>query len=531
MTAGLTDYDGQLAQLGELQRLLESGKFREGLDLAASLIARWPDFAPFQLMRGRSLLGLGDYQAAMSCFRKALDLKPGDVNSADGLATCLQKVGRADEVVPTFAELYYEQPGHGTATSLLRAALGAEDVDHELIEMLLKGFYPDYFEQHADNDVVLSPYVALDDWCAANGIRLDTYDPGGRISLTHVDGSPVPPYDAPAVQFATIPGASVVAGLDWVIAPSGEFLDGSGLQPLTKIGDRRYGSATFVPFISDPARNRLLHARAKTDVDVDEDVVFLSTYREHHFGHWILDYLPRLMAWRRPGAPPRKVYTLANLPDAQRDTLAHFGVQPADLVQVPADGRVYRFRSVTALRLGDTQRPAPSMVRFTYSHLAAKQTPLPPGVSGGRYFLARSQTKRGRNIANRDEFQAVLDEFGFETVRRPEVSVAEQDAKFSEASIILTPFGSDYVTFFQLRPGSDFIVLNFENMEQVYPGIEPIAPRYCAILGMRYHAVECGLFPRKGKIAYHGDMIVDCDTLRRTLAEITARRAGEELHP
>jgi hypothetical protein len=233
------------------------------------------------------------------------------------------------------------------------------------------------------------------------------------------------------------------------------------------------------------------------------------------------------MGWRRPGRTPLKIFTLGALPSPHRETLARFGVEPAHLLEALKVGEVYRFRSVTALCLGDTQRPAPELAKFIAGGLMLKKTPLPAGAPGGRYFLERSRTARGRDIINREPFQAVLDEFGFQTIRRPELSVAEQETLFSEASIILSPFGSDVVTFFQIRPGTDFVVLNFENMEQVYAGIEPIVPRYCALLGMRYHAIACGLLPRKGKMPYHGDMIVDCDALRRTLAQITAREGAQ----
>lgn len=523
--APLTTNEEQLAKLNVLQRLQESGNLRESLDQLEALLARWPDYAPFHLMRGSVLAGLEDYDSALTCFRRALEMKPDDVRAADGLALCMRKVGRGDEIIATFAERYYNRPSHGTATALMRAALNSDDEDQPLFEMLLKGFYPKFFAEHPECDVVMTRFVPFAAWCAANGVAFDTFDPGGETRLTHVDGAPVAPYYAPPVQFATIPGASVIAGLDLLIAPSGEFLDGSGLMALTKLGDHRYGSATFVPFLADPPRNRLLHARASRTIDIDEDVVFLSTYREHHFGHWLLDYLPRLIAWRRSGSAQRKIYTLASLPGAQRETLARFGVEPSDLIEAPHDGTMYRFRSVTALLLGDTQKPAASLPHFTYAALATKQTHLPANVPGNRYFLERSQTKRGRSIANREAFQAILDDFGFETVRRPELTIAAQDEKFSEAGVIITPFGSDAYTLFQTRPGTDFVILNFKDMEQLYPGIEQIIPRYCAILGMRYHAVACDLLPRPGKIRYHGDMVVDGEALRRTLAGIIARRA------
>jgi hypothetical protein len=510
-----------------LQSLYEARRFQDAADLGASLATRWADSYHFHLLRGLALMELRHFEDAITCFEKALALKPGHHQAVESMAWCIGKVGRSDDALATFAEIFYTTPTHNTATALLRVAFDATEQDRPLMDMLLAYFYPNYFQRHPDHYIVLSRFTPFAEWCAANGVTFDTYDPGGDTYLTLPDGTPVPPYHAPPVQFAKVPGAGVIAGLDWLIAPNGEFLDGSGLTLFKKMTGQRFVGVAFVPFASDPPRNRVLHPRTKSEIHIDEDVLFLSAPLLHHFGHWVADHLPRLMAWRQAGKAPLKIFTLASLPEAQRETLAHFGVQAADMIEAPEDGQFYRFRSITTLNLGDTQRPAPILPKFLYSGLALKKTPLSREIPGGRYFLERSQTHRGRDIANREELQAVLDEFGFEVIRRPELSVAEQDVKFSEASIILSPFGSDTVTFFQIRPGTDFVVLNFENMEQVYPDIEAVLPRYCALLGMWYHAIACGLAPREGKMLYHGDMIVDCGALRRTLTAIVARRAGQ----
>jgi hypothetical protein len=520
------EQDQQPAELERLQRLHDAKQYQEVVDASAALIERWGESYRFHLLRGLSLMELRDFEGAISCFQKVQEMKPAEPRSVESLAWCLRKVGRIDDALPSFAEIFYTQPTYATATALLRVAFDCAEEDRPLMEVLLRFFSPDYFEQHPDHDIVMSPFVPFEAWCIANGIGFDVIDPGGNMYLSHVDGTPVEPYHAPPVKFATVPGASTIVGLDWLINPAGEFLDGSGLVLFKQLFGQRFHGPRFVAFAADPARDRVLHARAKGETYIDEDVLFLSAPLLHHFGHWIYDHLPRLMAWRRPGKAPLKLFTAASLPAPHRETLAHFGVQPADLIEAPAAGEHYRFRSATTLCLGDTQRPAPVLAKFLAGGLALKKEPLPPGAAGGRYFLERSQTARGRDIVNREALQAVLDEFGFQSIRRPDFTVAEQDAFFSEASIILSPFGSDVITFFQLRPGTDFVVLNFENMEEVYQGIEPIVPRYCALLGMRYHAVACGLVPRKHKMAYHGDMLVDCDALRRTLAGIVARRAS-----
>lgn len=513
--------------LSHLQHLHTVGQFREAADISAGLIARWPHFYPLYVIRGRSLLALGEFEAAVPPLLQALELHPGEKNALTGVAKCLRHLGRNDDALPYLAESYYLRPTAAAANILLRAAFNATEQDPELMFMLLRDFYPDYFANHPTHEIVITPFVAMAEWCAGRGIAMDEYDPGGEMRLRGADGTPVTPYFAPPVRFATIPAATVVAGLDWVIAPTGELLDGSGLTCLADSEMVPYGAPTAVPGASDPPRKRIMHARSRDTIHIDQDVVFLSAPRLHHFGHWIYDHLPRLIALRWPGRIPLKVFSLATLPRAHREALDHFGIQPDDLI-LGEDGQAYQFRSVTALQLGDTQRPAAGLAKFLHDALAIKHTPAPSGVRGGRYFLERSQTSRGRKIANQEEFQAILDEFGFQSVRRPELTVPQQDVLFSDASIILSPFGSDLVTYFQLRPGTDFIVLNFKDMEEVYPEIEQLALRYCALLGMRYHGIYCDIKEREGKILYHGDILVDCAALRRTLAEIVARH-GERI--
>ncbi len=215
-----------------------------------------------------------------------------------------------------------------------------------------------------------------------------------------------------------------------------------------------------------------------------------------------------------------KMFALASLPKAQRETLLLFGVQAQDLIE-GEEGIVCRFRSLTASLIPSLYSPILSTARFLYQGLALQRKPK---AGGAGYFLERSQTHRGRAIANLAELAEVLSEFRILTIRRPELSVAEQNALFSEAGIIICPFGTDLVTKFQVRPGTDLIVLQLNDLESVYAGIADYIVRYCAILGIRLHLIDCRLNVLAGKIKYHGDMFVDCAALREALLKIEARR-------
>jgi tetratricopeptide (TPR) repeat protein len=516
----------RLAQLSAVEDLHVAGRFREAADLCARLIGGSPDFNPYHVLRGRALVMLGDAAGGIACFEKALSIKHGDPIALQLLAQCLLDTGRAEKAIPLLAQVFYDNQDYESASALVRAVLLMPEADLELLDKAVRFLFKDLFLKYPELRTTLTPCVMLTDWCSANGIDFDILEPGGIMKLADTDGNPLPLYDSPALKFATIPGGSVVAGEDMALTPSGEFLYPDDFKVL---GPRRVPFGTpdlYMPHYWDLQHRRLLHTRGGREIFVDKDVLLLTGHQRHHFGHWLIDYLPRLRYWSRTRGRRPQLFISDNLPTAHRQTLAQFNVQSTDLFEARR-GQEYRFRSVTVMHTADGHRPAPSTVKFLYSALATEQTPRSAGASGKRYFLERSQTINGRNIANQAEFQAVLDEFGFETVRRPELSIAEQNEKFSKAEIILTVFGSDMYTMLQTPPGTDLIILTFRDLDNILADIEPIPARYCAILGMRHHSITCELLQRPYQPPYNSDVVVDCAALRQTVAGITARREAE----
>ncbi|MEP6855443.1 MAG: carbonic anhydrase, partial [Pedococcus sp.] len=50
---------------------------------------------------------------------------------------------------------------------------------------------------------------------------------------------------------------------------------------------------------------------------------------------------------------------------------------------------------------------------------------------------------------------------------RPEISIAMQNEMFQEAGVVVGAFGTDLVTLYQLRPGTDLVVLCFDNQTEL----------------------------------------------------------------
>jgi hypothetical protein len=516
-----------LAQLSAVEDLHAAGRFREAADLSMRLIERAPNFNPSHVLRGRALVMLGDEVGGIASFGRALSIKPEDPVAIQFLVQCFFNMKRPQDAIPPLAQLFYDNRNYGTASTLIRAALLMPDADLQLIEEPLRFLFKEFFLKYPDFWLTLTKCVMLTDWCAANAIDFDIVEPGGAMNLVDGDGQALPPYDSPALKFATIPGGSVVGGLDMALAPSGEFLYPDDLKTREPRRVPRGTAHMFPPVYWDLWHRRILNARVGQEIFVDKDVLLLTGAQKHHFGHWLIDYLPRLRYLSHVRGRRLDLFVSENLPAAHRQALARFNIQSADLFEARA-GQEYRFRSVTVAHTPDGHRPAPSTVKFLYSALAAVQTPRSTGVSGRRYYLERSQTINGRSVINQGEFQALLDEFGFETIRRPELSIDQQNEKFSEADIILTVFGTDMYTLLQVPPGTDLLLLTPRNLEKALAGIEPIPARYCAILGMGFHSITCKLLERPQQPAYHGNVVVDCAALRETLVEVIARRSARQ---
>jgi len=177
------------------------------------------------------------------------------------------------------------------------------------------------------------------------------------------------------------------------------------------------------------------------------------------------------------------------------------------------------------------------MAKFLHRNLGPPPASANDVDNGARYFLERSGSVRGRNIVNQTEFDDVLSEFSFEKVRRPEISVQEQNQKFGQAGIVLGAFGTDMVTMFQLHPGTDLIVLCIEEMRRETNDLsgrgidsaDAYIEQICAIIGVRLRRVYSTLVRRGPGYSYLQDMRVDCSALRQLLSDIIKRRAANSL--
>ncbi len=364
----------------------------------------------------------------------------------------------------------------------------------------------------------VSSVAQFDHWRLTQDVR--ELVPSEDVAVTDPYDGAAYTYRSPPVAAVRLPMATIIPGWDFVILQSGEMLNGSGFMDAAV----RFNG---VGHLYSKEATRAVHPWPRPLIVVDADALFLSAPPQNHFGHWIADFLPRLYAWKHSGNPALKVAVPGDLTQHQRDTLASFGLRPQDMILCEA-GRRYRFRSLTVMIHDGYYRVNTVLTKFLYDALGPDPAtrPAKPGP-GRRIYLERSGTGRGRSVDNGAELDALLDRLGFERMRRPEVAVPRQDAILQDAGVVLTVYGSDVWAFYQLRPGTDLVVLYIDDAREltVESGTLAIAGQ-CAKLGIRLHRLLCRGAEGDGvRQGYRRDIVVDCAALEECLDGIIERRS------
>jgi capsular polysaccharide biosynthesis protein len=314
-------------------------------------------------------------------------------------------------------------------------------------------------------------------------------------------------YTADPFEIGIIPGAEFVSGWDYVIAPTGHVLSDSGYMPPELAFPR------FFPQFPVPGVGLIAHPSAATTTDIPEQVLFLSVPEQFHIGHWFVDFLPRLRALAH--APARtKVALPREAPGKFREALSLFGIGPDRLVQCEL-GKRYRAQSLVVARPGSYLRPRPSTTRFLRQSLG-------PAANSNHTLKRRVFLERGvksRQILNRTEVDAVLEEFGFTVVSLAQLSIAAQRSLLEDTEIAVGVWGSDLFCSFFMPENSAVLELLGDQSE--HPAVRP----NCQIAGIRHAYLIC----RDSATTEHRshqkdrDLVVDCTAFRSALRELLER--------
>lgn len=512
----------QKALNGVALALIAQGRHRDAIGPLERALAIDSADIRANLYLGLARLHLGEYAAAIPPLSIVVEKEPESSKGWGNLGSAYMNVHRYEDAAACQQTALRLSPDRAGIANQLLFALNFADLNNLDSNLLLHAFklhHAEFLARHPLLRPVIAKVVEFDDWRKANAPHAIEIDPERSVALLYGDALFVDEYLAEASWVAELKEVDVIAGWDYVIAPSGEVLDGSGYL-------RAYSSFPWVPHAYSRPAEKMIHLWSDEFTRIEDPILFLSNPQEFQIGHWIVDFLPRLRGW----AEVRKVVPLRlaipkSLPKRHREFLSLFGVADADLIEMEL-GQRYRFSALWVMCQGHRNDPHPEKIKFLHRSLARPS--LGDAPPSARIYLDRGQSIRGRKIVNFDEFEATLREFHFTSIQLGSHSAARQVEILGKAAIVIGSLGTDLASMFHLPSGANLIMLVQKNMKESNVENDARAfERSAAILGIRSHRLICE--PQRDEKAerafwkralYYRDIVVDCNALRKVLSEI-----------
>lgn len=355
--------------------------------------------------------------------------------------------------------------------------------------------------------IACSSTITLDEWCREQNITLTRLEAPRAIAIKQKPhGVGTLEYTAEGFTYACVPHAEFLCGWDFVVTPAGKIISDSSYMALeTAIN-------AFFPHIFVREIGVVAHPWADTVIEMDCDALFLSAPERFHYGHWLIDFLPRLRAIE---GTDTKVMVPTELPQKHSDLLTKMGIGPERRI-ICELGKRYRFRNLIVARPGTYLLPNPNTIDFLRRHLGRRA--MAASAPRQRYFFERGAGTR--LPANREEVNATLQEFGFRHIDLSQLPLAEEHELLAEADIIVAAYGTELLAAFGVPSGADIIELIWNTNEDI--ATAPI----CHFLGIHHEFLVCAKAPNTAKKNYSkdSDMIVDCVELRRRITYALTRK-------
>jgi len=228
----------------------------------------------------------------------------------------------------------------------------------------------------------------------------------------------------------------------------------------------------------------LLHARDGTAwmmqaghpaIECDE-AFWLAGSHAVDFGHWVVEYLPKLMTARLAGLPEGiDVLVDALIPATVREALPAWLPRGCRLVNVPhlGEARVkrlwvapaphypgfYATQWSEATWIGRSSEPR-SFARLLGALREAVAEDLAAPTGRPRLLLARKPSRGKKKLLNHEAIEAIAIARGFERIYPEDHSLIEQLRLAAHATHVLAPEGSNNLLAFFARPGTRVATLS-----------------------------------------------------------------------
>ena len=243
------------------------------------------------------------------------------------------------------------------------------------------------------------------------------------------------------------------------------------------------------------------------------------------YWHWWVDILPRVWLLELHQIFPRvegkfdavRLAIPAPSADFQRESLELLGLTGRLELLEPG---LTRFESVTftrGLTGGGSRYPSRKLGEYS-RWLRERLAPEAPGQPDGdrRLFVSRGSAA-SRRVVNEAEIEPLLAARGFELVDPAGMSIAEQVALFSRASVVAGPHGAGLTNLLFSAPGTRVVEIFAAPAAQGISNYRVLASH----LGMPYARLLAAAVPTESRYgAHHYDMEVDPRLLERFLSAI-----------
>jgi hypothetical protein len=227
-------------------------------------------------------------------------------------------------------------------------------------------------------------------------------------------------------------------------------------------------------FQADKDHAWIIAPEDRSSLELETAFTLLGAHTDF-FGHWMCEYLPKIVSAFLSGVLPAvPVLIDADMPESHRQSLELLFPEIAELIEVPA------FRAVSVRRLWC----APSLMYmplhekrnecFTWEAVAASPARFAPVIremtrradlangaaTGANRILLARRDFRHRRIVNRSVIQSAAEARGFKIIYPEDYGFAEQAAIIRNAQFIIAPEGSALFLMFFARGGTKLCILS-----------------------------------------------------------------------
>jgi hypothetical protein len=195
----------------------------------------------------------------------------------------------------------------------------------------------------------------------------------------------------------------------------------------------------------------------------DDLGVFISSPGQNIYGHWILDYIPRLYSLKSHHLGKR--VTMTKVPSWAQNFLNIFDVD-VDVIKL----------STSSMSLNAKKIVLPSFLKSGYmidvatcrcawllaSNALLSSAPRAETGQNLRLFITRKKWNSARPIDNIDEIETLAVRHGYALVVPESLTVREQAALFREATVVVGQDGSALHNVIFCRPGTVLGVISLQ---------------------------------------------------------------------